>query len=81
MMTGDYKIKKWPAEIKQISAGPIYKPSYERFERDQLKEFIARPELFDQQIEKLFKVLAPGREESEHTYSKSELHDFACNYL
>jgi len=37
-----------PQGIKDLKAGPIYKPSNERLQRDSLKCFLNRPELVEQ---------------------------------
>ncbi len=63
-----------PAGIKQIKAGPAYKPSNERLQRDTLKCFMNRPDLVEQQIDKLFKVLTPA--DPSQGYPKSDVVEF-----
>jgi hypothetical protein len=63
-----------PAGIKQIKAGPPYKPSNERQNRDTIKCFMNRPDLVEQQIEKLYKVLTPA--DPSQGYPKSDVIEF-----
>jgi formate dehydrogenase assembly factor FdhD len=66
------RTKQLKSEIKQMKAGPEYKPSKERLLRDQMKCFLARQDLVDQSYDKLFKVLAPESQ----GFTKTDLVEF-----
>ncbi len=60
--------------IKKIPAGPAYKPSAERMQRDTLKAFLSRPKDVEQQLDKLFKVLTPG--DIAAGFPKTDIYEF-----
>ena len=59
--------------IKKLKAGKTYVPSDTREMRDQIKSFKKRDELFDQQVDRCYKVLAQDLSQG---FNKGELIDF-----
>ena len=59
--------------IKRLKAGKKYVPSDTREKRDEIKSFVARSDLKDEQYDRCYKVLAADLSQG---FNKAELFDF-----